>query len=119
MSVLAVIPPISALRPLLRGRGSLRRYSALLCVGLLTLAGCSQHQPSVPAEKPAVVKARVQHLLPPAVRDKAGWSEDIYQAFSHQKLPRQRKTFVRSLLLPGRSPGLMQIRRSMVCQPLR
>lgn len=105
MSVLSVVPPIRSLWPSLPGCAGLRRYPVLLCAALLTLAGCSQHQPSVPAEKPAVVKARVQHLLPPAARDKAGWSEDIYQAFSHQKLSPSAQNLCAVIAVAGQESG--------------
>ena len=85
--------------------GSLRHYRAWLCGGLLVLAGCSQHQPSAPAEKPVVVKARVQHLLPSSVRDKSGWSEDIYQTFSHQKLTPSAQNLCAVIAVAGQESG--------------
>lgn len=56
-------------------------------LALLVLAGCSsQPEKKLPERRPADVKALLTRLLPAKVSDRAGWSNDIFAAFSSQKL---------------------------------
>ncbi|KQN56963.1 MULTISPECIES: DUF1615 domain-containing protein [unclassified Erwinia] len=61
-------------------RRFLQRFSV---IGLLVLAGCSQHpakQTSAP--RPTDVKAQIARLLPDNVSNRQGWSTDMYAAFN-------------------------------------
>jgi len=59
----------------------------LALLALLTLAGCSsQPEKKLPERRPADVKAQITRLLPAKVSDRAGWRDDIFAAFSSQKL---------------------------------
>ncbi len=72
---------------------------------LLLLNGCSQHSATVPAQPPVTVKAKIQRLLPPAVTDKAGWSEDIYQSFHHQSLSPSAANLCAVIAVAGQESG--------------
>lgn len=64
---------------------SMLKISGLALVALL-LASCSSNTPKKPERPKVAVTAQVQQLLPSYVTHKSQWSEDIYQAFSHQQL---------------------------------
>ncbi|MGZ9030031.1 MAG: DUF1615 domain-containing protein [Burkholderiaceae bacterium] len=56
----------------------------LVVISLVILSGCAT-QDSAPAPiKPELVPARIMQLLPPTLPDRAGWSADVYAAFSTQ-----------------------------------
>lgn len=69
-----------------RPRSSLSLSALIMLVPLLILSGCSSQRHTAPTEPEPVVKARLQRLLPAGIPDRGGWSDDIYQAFSHQQL---------------------------------
>ncbi len=54
--------------------------------GLLLLVGCASQDKSLPTKSKVAVKTQIQQGLPSYVKNKTRWSEDIYQALSHQKL---------------------------------
>ncbi len=57
-----------------------------LCMGLLvllaSLAGCAQESRPSPTPNPADARALIQQSLPRGVADRAGWTDDMYSAFS-------------------------------------
>ncbi|WP_312041511.1 DUF1615 domain-containing protein [Erwinia sp.] len=56
-------------------------------LALLVLAGCStQPEKKLPERRPADVKAQITRLLPNKVSDRQGWADDIFAAFTSQKL---------------------------------
>jgi len=62
-------------------------YQRLLLLTMLVLAGCSnQPEKKLPERRPAEVKAQIRTLLPAKVSDRQGWTDDIFVAFSSQKL---------------------------------
>ncbi|MGE5115948.1 MAG: DUF1615 domain-containing protein [Betaproteobacteria bacterium] len=57
----------------------------LALAGVLALAGCAMQQPAEvpgPPLTPAQARERIAALLPSEVRDRAGWSTDVYAAFA-------------------------------------
>jgi hypothetical protein len=64
--------PIAAARALL----------VLTCLAFLS--GCATPDSTPLPPKPELVPARIMQLLPPTLPDRAGWSADIYAAFSTQ-----------------------------------
>ncbi len=61
------------------------QYPVIAVMGVL-LTSCSAPSPT-PAPRPKVaVTTQIKQLLPATVSNKTAWSEDIYQAFTHQKL---------------------------------
>lgn len=50
---------------------------------LLVLSAC---EPARKPRSPAEVRAQIEHLLPPATRDRKGWASDVQAAFSALKI---------------------------------
>jgi hypothetical protein len=60
---------------------------ALLVVGgIAILSGCATPEGASAPPKPELVPARIMQLLPASLPDRAGWSADIYAAFSTLRL---------------------------------
>lgn len=60
------------------------RILAPAFVALLLAACAGQRTHAPPSPSPAQVRARVERLLPPHVRDRAGWATDVQVAFAAQ-----------------------------------
>lgn len=88
---------------------------------LLALSGCAHWQPSTaPRRSPESVQNRVVQLLPPDVRDKQAWADDIQTAFAAQHLDASDSNLCATLAVAGqessfhadpRVPGLGRIAR--------
>ncbi len=85
----------------------IRFFQSGVCglLAVILLNGCSQHSSKVAVQPPATVKATVQRLLPPAVADKQGWSEDIYQSFQHQSLATSPENLCAVIAVAGQESG--------------
>ena len=56
----------------------------LVVTSLVILSACATPDSAPAPPKPELVPARIMQLLPPTLPDRAGWSADIYAAFSTQ-----------------------------------
>jgi hypothetical protein len=76
---------LSTVRTFLRPSLRLARLEGVaICVVAAALAGCAggPTPAEVPANNPAQIRAMIEHSLPHAVVDRAGWAADMYAAFS-------------------------------------
>lgn len=76
-------------------------FAALL---LAACAGQRTHAPSPPS--PAQVRARVERLLPPDVRDRAGWATDVQVAFAAQGIAPDSSNLCAVLAVAAQESGL-------------
>ena len=69
-------------------RTLLRLHRSLLSVALMAwLTGCaSAPSPAPPAVRPDQARAMIDTALPRSVHDRAGWTDDIYAAFTLQSI---------------------------------
>ena len=61
--------------------------SLLVVISLVILSACATPDSAPVPLKPELVPGRIMQLLPPTLPDRAGWSADIYAAFSTQGIP--------------------------------
>jgi len=59
-----------------------RSAAAALFATCVLLGACATRKPERPERAPADVRAQVTRLLPPGVRDRAGWAADVETAFA-------------------------------------
>ncbi len=61
--------------------------TAIASVVVIVAAGCASDETVRTTETPpGVVRARIVGLLPPSLRDREGWADDIQRAFAALKL---------------------------------
>jgi hypothetical protein len=85
--------------------GARRYLTARLATGALILSGCVGEQRSPPPLMAADAKAQIQQSLPRYVRDQAGWTTDIYAAFSALTVAPSRENICASIAVIEQESG--------------
>lgn len=97
------------------------RTAAWLMLALL--AGCATRPPLHRGPDPAKLRARISHMLPDSVDDRAGWSTDIAAAFIAQGIDPTNSNLCATLAVAGQEssfksepvvPGLGRIARKEI-----